>query len=81
MTKSTRRTWRLPVGLLALSFIPIAVGTFRLSQLASGATVTTENTRFFSSPVPVVVHIVSVTVFVSASPPSAPVTSPITAPG
>ena len=63
MTKSTRRTWRLPVGLLALSFIPIAVGTFRLSELASGATVTTKNTRFFSSPIPVVVHIISVTVF------------------
>jgi len=50
-------------GLIMLSFIPVAAGTFRLTQLAGGATVTSENARFFASPLPVVIHIVSATLY------------------
>ena len=50
-------------GLILLSAIPIAAGAFRLSQLASGAAITPANARFFAAPVPVVLHIVSVTVY------------------
>jgi uncharacterized membrane protein len=53
----------VPVGLLILSFIPIAGGAFRLTQLAGGAAITPANARFFASPLPVVLHIVSVTIF------------------
>ena len=49
--------------LLLLSIIPLAGGAFRLSQLAGGAAITPANARFFAAPVPVVLHIVSVTLF------------------
>ena len=49
--------------LILLSVIPIAAGAFRLSQLAGGAAITPANARFFASPLPVVLHIVSVTLY------------------
>jgi uncharacterized membrane protein len=62
-TKAGSAGWLVPVGLLMLSFIPIAGGAFRLNQLAGGAQITTANARFFASPLPVTMHIVSVTIF------------------
>lgn len=53
----------LIAGLLVLSAIPMAAGAFRLTELTGGAQVTPANARFFASPVPVVVHIVSASVF------------------
>src|SRR5690348_6967334 len=53
----------LIAGLLFLSAIPMAAGAFRLTELTSGAEVTPANARFFASPLPVVVHIVSASVF------------------
>ena len=58
-----RPEWLAPAGLIALSLVPVAAGAFRLTDLAVGTTVTPENARFFASPVPVVVHIVSSVVF------------------
>lgn len=58
-----RPEWLAPAGLIALSLVPMIAGTFRLTELASGAAVTPENARFVDSPVPVVVHIVSSVVF------------------
>ncbi|MBU1174669.1 MAG: DUF2306 domain-containing protein [Alphaproteobacteria bacterium] len=55
--------WLIPLGLLALAFVPLAGGTFRLTTLVGQAEITAENARFFASPIPVVVHIVSVTLF------------------
>jgi uncharacterized membrane protein len=55
--------WFVPAGLLLLSFIPIAGGAFRLTQLAGGAQITPANARFFASPLPVVLHVFSVTIF------------------
>lgn len=55
--------WLVPAGLILLSLIPIAGGAFRLIQLASGVTITPANARFFGSPLPVILHIVSVTLF------------------
>jgi len=57
-----RHEWLAVAGLILLSLVPVAAGASRLTQLTTGA-VTADNTRFFDSPVPVVVHIVSVTVF------------------
>jgi len=53
----------LVVGLLVLSIVPLAAGAFRLSQLAGGAEITPANARFFASPLPVVLHIVSAFVY------------------
>jgi len=49
----------VPAGLIALSAIPVIAGTFRVTDLASDAPVTPDNARFFASPTPVLVHIVS----------------------
>jgi len=58
-----RPEWLVPSALIALSLVPIAAGSARLTQLTTGATVTAENARFFESPVPVVAHIVGSSVF------------------
>src|SRR5690348_15442294 len=57
---STRSSWLIPAGLIALSIVPAIAGTARLAQLASGAEVTPENARFFAAPLPVVLHILAV---------------------
>lgn len=49
-------------GLLLLCIIPLLAGAIRVSQLASGA-VTAENARFFEEPLPIVIHVMSVTIF------------------
>ncbi len=56
--RSRRRSWPVPTGLLFLALVPVIAGSMRINELASGATVTAENARFFDSPVPVVAHIV-----------------------
>jgi uncharacterized membrane protein len=60
--KAASATW-LVAALLVLSAIPLAAGAFRLTQLAGGAEITPANARFFASPLPVVLHIVSAAVF------------------
>jgi len=60
---NTISQWLPPVCLIALSVIPVLAGAFRLNQLASSPEITAENARFVASPIPVTVHIVSVTVF------------------
>jgi predicted membrane protein DUF2306 len=59
----SRPQWPVPAGLILLSLIPVVFGALRLTELTSGAAVTPQNARFFASPVPVVTHIVSVTVY------------------
>lgn len=54
----------LVASLLLLSAIPLAVGVFRLSELVGGAKITPANARFFAVPLPVVLHILSVGVYV-----------------
>jgi uncharacterized membrane protein len=61
--KAGSAEWLVPAALLLLSAIPIAAGAFRLTQLAGGADITPANARFFASPLPVVLHIVSVTLY------------------
>jgi uncharacterized membrane protein len=60
---STNADWQIPAGLIVLSAIPVIAGIARLSSLAGGAEITTENARFFAAPLPVIVHIVSVTIY------------------
>jgi uncharacterized membrane protein len=55
--------WLVPTALLLLSAIPIAAGAFRLTELAGGAEITPANARYFASPLPIVVHIICVSVY------------------
>ncbi|MFE4194274.1 DUF2306 domain-containing protein [Paenarthrobacter sp. NPDC056912] len=58
-----RAQWAAPVALIVLSLIPVIAGAARLSELTGSATVTPQNARFFGSPIPVVTHIITVTVY------------------
>src|ERR1700704_1075825 len=55
--------WLPPVGLIALSLIPVLAGAVRVNELMGSPEITANNARFVASPIPVTVHIVSVTVF------------------
>lgn len=55
-------TWSI-VTLLLLSAVPLVAGAVRLAELAGGAAITSANARFFASPLPVVLHIVGVSVY------------------
>ena len=53
----------LVAALLLLSAFPLVAGAFRLRELTGGAEITSANARFFASPLPLVVHIVSAGVY------------------
>jgi len=57
--RKNQTPWWVPVGLILLSAIPLTFGAIRLSQLMNGAEITPDNARFFASPSPVVIHIIS----------------------
>jgi uncharacterized membrane protein len=59
----TAADWLIPAGLLALAFIPVVAGAFRVTTLVSHAEITPANSRFFASPIPVLLHIFSVTIY------------------
>jgi uncharacterized membrane protein len=61
-TKAARQ-WLVPVGLIVLSLIPVLAGAVRLTELAGSPEITANNARFVASPIPVTLHIVSVTLF------------------
>ena len=53
----------IPTALVALALVPCLAGAFRLAEIGRGATITAANARFVEHPLPVVVHIVSATIF------------------
>ncbi len=62
----TRRrvpTWRVPLGLVALSLIPVIAGSVRLTDLSTGSTHMPQDAHHPDLPVALVVHIVSATVY------------------
>ncbi len=61
--KGQRGQWLAPAGLILLTLLPILAGAVRLTELTGNPVVTEANVRFVSSPIPVIMHIVSVTVF------------------
>ncbi len=63
MASSGRSGWLLPAALIMLSAVPMIAGAVRLTELTGGADVTPENARFFAMPLPVVLHILSVSVY------------------
>ena len=61
---TTRRSsWLVPAALVALGTVPVIAGSLRLVELSGGAAVLPSDARFTAVPVPVVLHIVSATVF------------------
>jgi uncharacterized membrane protein len=58
-----RAGWPLPAALLALGLVPIAAGMARLFALGADTSVTPENARFLADPLPVVLHVLSASVF------------------
>jgi uncharacterized membrane protein len=61
--KAGSAAWLVPAALLVLSTVPLAFGAFRLTELAGGAEITPANARFFASPLPIMLHIVSAGVY------------------
>ncbi|MET1087483.1 MAG: DUF2306 domain-containing protein [Arthrobacter sp.] len=57
-----RTQWPVPAALILLSLVPIIAGAVRLTDLTGGQ-VTPDNARFFDSPIPVLIHIPTVTVY------------------
>lgn len=55
--------WLVPTALILLSFIPLIFGALRLIELAGGPALRPVDARFVASPLPVMVHIVSVSVY------------------
>lgn len=64
-SRSGSAGWLVPAGLLALGALPIVAGALRLGQLSGAAEVMPANPRFAAMPLPVIVHIVTATVFAS----------------
>jgi hypothetical protein len=62
-TPTGRREWLVPAGLLLLALVPALGGAARVSELASDPALTAENARFVTQPLPVLVHIVCVTIY------------------
>ncbi|MFD4635912.1 DUF2306 domain-containing protein [Lentzea sp. NPDC058436] len=63
MTSSTRADRLVPAAIILFSLVPVLGGALRLGELGGGAEITPDNARFFASPVPVVVHAVTVSVY------------------
>jgi uncharacterized membrane protein len=61
-TKKDSAKW-LVAGLLFLSVLPLVFGAFRITTLAGGVEVMPADARFSASPLPVVLHIVSASVY------------------
>jgi hypothetical protein len=66
MSTRRRRSWPLVATLLMLSAIPVTSGTLRLIEVAGGPAIMPANHRYGTFPIPLVVHIVSATVFALA---------------
>lgn len=57
-----RARWLVPAALIVLSLVPIIAGAVRVTDLTGGQ-ITPDNARFFDSPIPVLIHIPAVTVY------------------
>ena len=63
MTNTTRIDWQVSLVLLVISAIPVAAGIARLAGLAGNPEISTENARFVAAPFPVIVHVLSASLF------------------
>jgi uncharacterized membrane protein YozB (DUF420 family) len=63
--RTSRRvsTWRVPLALVVLSFIPVIAGAVRLTDLSTGSTHMPQDAHHPEVPVALIVHIVTATVY------------------
>jgi uncharacterized membrane protein len=62
-TTRPQRRWLTAAALIGLAFVPVAAGSARLVEMSGGGVLLPEPPHSAGAPVPLVVHIVSVTVF------------------
>jgi uncharacterized membrane protein len=60
---TSRASWHIPTGLLALAFVPAVAGVARFADLASGAHQLSDSARFAAAPGPVLTHVTGVTIY------------------
>ena len=63
MITTKKSNWLVPFALILLSIVPMLAGAVRLFQIGNAAPVTSENLRFMSAPLPVVMHIISSVIY------------------
>lgn len=63
MKNAIRIDWKIPLALLVVSAIPVVAGIARLLGLAGNPEISPENARFVAEPLPVILHIISATLF------------------
>ena len=63
MARNSKSLWLIPTGLILLALIPIVSGSLRLTQLSGGPELIPQAARFTGFPLPVILHIVSGTLF------------------
>ena len=63
MTSPSRADWLVPTLLIVMSIVPVVAGAARIGGLAIGGEITPENARFVLSPAPVILHIISASIF------------------
>jgi uncharacterized membrane protein YozB (DUF420 family) len=68
VTSRSRVRWLAPAGLIFISVVPVTAGALLVATLARGAHITPGNARFFASPVPVVVHIITASLYCLLAP-------------
>jgi Predicted membrane protein (DUF2306) len=59
----TMSDWKVPALLLVLSLVPTLGGIARLTSMSGDAAVTPENARFVAAPVPIIIHVISATLY------------------
>jgi hypothetical protein len=63
VVSSGRSRWLAPTALILLSVVPVTAGAVLVATLARGAHSTPDNARFFAEPVPVVIHIITASLY------------------
>jgi len=63
MIRTIRNEWLWPSLLITLSIVPVLAGTIRIGELNGNADITSDNARFFLAPIPVVLHIITATIY------------------
>lgn len=63
MSKLKKSDWLMPLGLIFLSLVPVVAGGIRLASVMGDVEINSDNARFMNDPIPVVLHILSATIF------------------
>jgi hypothetical protein len=64
MNRYSKADWLIPSGLIALGFLPLLGGAIVLVELMSSSEDTGVDPRFFTAPLPIVIHIVSSAIYI-----------------